>query len=165
MTRYNDEASKKLGTAHERMFAVTGNLTLPAAELEGSEWFNFDTAIMSMALHHVPDPVSMLVALRKRLRSGGSIILVEWLKDPSPNTSNNPAPEEGEEKMIETIGGQRVWPGFDGEYLRRHLQDAGFEKETIEVRVPGVKFYVPEHLGRALRGGENDLVFVRAVAP
>lgn len=53
------------------MFAVQGDILTPASDIMGTEWFGFDVAIISMALHDVVDPIALLNELRERVKSGG----------------------------------------------------------------------------------------------
>lgn len=155
------------------MWAKVGDLYEGSSkELDSDEWFNFDTIIMSMALHHVADPLQMLVNLKKRLKSGGTLVLVEWSgakahdhgkhghqHDHSGAHSHQHAPAD----MIDAPGGQKIWPGFDESFFREVLTEAGFQKASIDVRVPGVTFTIPEELMQSFHKGVNELVFVKAV--
>ena len=58
--RFNEEARKLLGDSHDRMYAILDDLDKPSKTLDEPAWFDFDVAIISMALHHVQDPVDML---------------------------------------------------------------------------------------------------------
>ena len=92
----------------------------------------------------------MLVQLRKRLRSGGVLIIVEWLNAVHHSHGHAHGHGHGHHdhhqqhssgldvhggQMIETVGGQQIWPGFTMQAVfERGLIAAGFEKETVEVR-------------------------------
>ncbi|KAL3475918.1 hypothetical protein BJX99DRAFT_258996 [Aspergillus californicus] len=77
--RYNDKAGKLLGESHGRMFAIQGDLYDPQPVLN-QDWTDFDTCIISFALHHTKDPVDMLTRLRQRLRKGGTLVIVDFLR-------------------------------------------------------------------------------------
>ncbi|KAL9611773.1 MAG: hypothetical protein Q9204_008997 [Flavoplaca sp. TL-2023a] len=69
----------------KRMFAVQGDLLNPDSKkaggfLKGKEWFGFDAAVMSMALHHVEEPGAAVRVLVERLKVGGPVVLVDWVK-------------------------------------------------------------------------------------
>ena len=69
----------------KRMFAVQGDLLNPGSKkaggfLKGKEWFGFDAAIMSMALHHVEEPEDAVRVLVERVKVGGPVVLVDWVK-------------------------------------------------------------------------------------
>lgn len=69
----------------KRMFAVQGDLLNPDSKkaggfLKGKEWFGFDAAIMSMALHHVEEPGDAVRVLVERVKVGRPVMLVDWVK-------------------------------------------------------------------------------------
>ncbi|KAL8852845.1 MAG: hypothetical protein Q9198_011002 [Flavoplaca austrocitrina] len=69
----------------KRMFAVQGDLLNPDSKkaggfLKGKEWFGFDAAVMSMALHHVEEPGAAVRILVERLKVGRPVVLVDWVK-------------------------------------------------------------------------------------
>lgn len=61
------------------MRAEQGDLLDPQADLFGSEWQDFDAAITSMALHHMRDPGKLLARLVGCVRSGGSVVVVDFI--------------------------------------------------------------------------------------
>ncbi|KAI4252852.1 MAG: hypothetical protein L6R42_007810 [Xanthoria sp. 1 TBL-2021] len=68
----------------KKMFAVQGDLLAPAASNDGTsfagkEWFDFDLAIMTMALHHVPSPEDAVKMLVSRVKVGRPVLLVDWV--------------------------------------------------------------------------------------
>lgn len=177
VARYNKEAEN---ASTYRMKAIQGDLLNQSRELEKDEWCNFDLAIISMALHHVPDPHNMLVQLRKRLRPGGVLIIVEMLGATHHSHGNGYGHDHHSheqhqthahgmnghaDQMVETIGGQQIWPGFSADGMRQGLVTAGFGKESVDVRIPGVTFDVPEAQAGQGLGGVKELMFIRAVAP
>ncbi|KAK3691628.1 hypothetical protein LTR37_018507 [Vermiconidia calcicola] len=160
--RYNASALNE--SAQERMSGIQGDLANPSAELNKPEYFDFDVAIMSMALHHCPDPAGMLEQLQRRLKKDGVLILVEGLGRKPHAHGGHQQPHHvhhytEEESMIEHEIGGKIWPGFTKEYFEHSLAAAGFK--DVEVRVPGIGFDVPEG-GAAV--GFSELVFVRGVA-
>ncbi|KAL9620831.1 MAG: hypothetical protein Q9204_008173, partial [Flavoplaca sp. TL-2023a] len=69
----------------KRMFAVQGDLLNPDSKKAGGflkekEWFGFDAAVMSMALHHVEEPRAAVRILVERLKVGGPVVLIDWVK-------------------------------------------------------------------------------------
>ncbi|KAL4762585.1 uncharacterized protein BDW70DRAFT_158563 [Aspergillus foveolatus] len=78
--RYNDEATKLLGDPHYRMFATQGDLYDPQPVVSEAEWSGFDAAIISFALHHTKDPVEMLTRPRRRVRPGGTVIVLDFIR-------------------------------------------------------------------------------------
>lgn len=126
--RYNTEARKRLDgdiAAVSKMLAIQGDLTAPSEELSGSEWRDFDMAIISMALHHVRDPVEMLQRLRERIRPGGTLVVVEFLgREIEADKEDS---EYDADNMVEVHGNQKIWPGFTTGRLEGNLSKAGFE--------------------------------------
>jgi ubiquinone/menaquinone biosynthesis C-methylase UbiE/DNA-binding MarR family transcriptional regulator len=79
---------------------------LPVADGE------LDVAVLSLVLHYVVDPPDVLAEVRRALRPGGRVLVVEMR-----------AHERGPE-YAEDMG--HVWPGFEPERLALWLSDAGF---------------------------------------
>lgn len=90
---YNERAAGA-GIKGEEMRAVMGDIlasssssSSPATSkgdeetFSGEEWWGFDVAVMSMALHHVPSPSDAVKALVDRLRKGGKVVVVDWWLD------------------------------------------------------------------------------------
>ncbi|KAK5174182.1 uncharacterized protein LTR77_001262 [Saxophila tyrrhenica] len=166
--RFNDEAQKALepGSSQSRMWAKVGDLsTSPAKDFETEEWFDFDAIIMSMALHHVKDPLQMLRQLKKRLRRGGTLVIIEFHGAEHRKHDHYGRQDSGndEMEMIYAPGGQKIWPGLNKSWLDQALADAGFDKASIDI-VPGPTFTIPEELSQHSHGGEKQLVFAKAVA-
>lgn len=108
------------------MFAIQGDLNDPHHTLNEPSWHNFDVAIISMALHHVPDPTALLSRLRQRVRPGGIIVVIDWLQqsDTSANTNVNDE-NPTNEQMIRLSEGPKIWPGFSLASIRDYLHTAG----------------------------------------
>lgn len=88
---YNGRAAEA-GIPETEMRAVQGdilsgnegekeNASEEAQNFTGEEYFNFDMAVMSMALHHVASPPAAVKALVSRLRKGGSVVIIDWFLD------------------------------------------------------------------------------------
>lgn len=76
--KYNREA-KEAGLSESQLYAVRGDLVADEEPLRAPKFFDFDFAIMSMALHHVQDPKAMLATLVERVKPGGRVIIIDWL--------------------------------------------------------------------------------------
>lgn len=103
------------------MLAVQGDLNNPQDSLAQPEWFDFDAAIISMALHHVQDPTDLLKRLQQRLKHGGSLVVIDWLQQPSSDASAN---ADGA-RMTRLFEGPKIWPGFSIENIHKHFDAAG----------------------------------------
>ncbi len=75
-----------------------------------------DCAIVNMALHHVPEPVSVLRELRRALAPGGLLLIGDFLP-------------HDEEWMRETLADQ--WLGFSPSDLEHWLDQAGFTDVVV----------------------------------
>ena len=157
------------------MHAIEGDLLNPSSALNGKEWFDFDIVIISMALHHVEDPKLMLTKLKERVKRGGSIVVVEFLASswsssaPSSSTGNGPesiralveehhqqqqGQQQGPRTMIETTGGQKIWPGFTVEGLKDLMVAVGCS--DAEVRLQPEMSHFPEK-----QGGEMQIFYAK----
>lgn len=71
---YNAEATKA-GFPCERMHAIEGDVLadkpFPNAD--------FDLIVMSLALHHIQDPATLIQRLSNLLRPGGVLIILDWV--------------------------------------------------------------------------------------
>ncbi|KAM0713944.1 hypothetical protein Q7P37_010907 [Cladosporium fusiforme] len=121
--RFNDEAARlsPAGKPSTRMLAIQGDLNDPQAQLAQPEWFDFDAAIVSMALHHVQDPVELLKRLRQRVRCGGSVIVIDWLQQSDHDAST----DKHEARMTRLSEGPSIWPGFSMDDIKNHFSAAG----------------------------------------
>lgn len=146
--RYNNEANKAYGdNAESKMFGIQGDLYHPSENMNGPDWENFDVAVISMALHHVADPIDMLRRLRQRLRPGGVLIVVEFLgKEEEAKGSEGYDPRN----MVEVVHKQKIWPGFTTGNLEGNMKRAGFE--DFEVKKLETPAYVPPEAS----GGRMD---------
>ena len=155
------------------MFAIEGNLESPSFALQDPSWFEFDVAIISMALHHVADPIKMLTDLRKRIRSGGVLVVVEWVskeyldsaseaaKNGTSVTAADASKSSGQisydqEKMIEVVGGQKIWDGFTPESLNDAMVRAGCT--DVECRASLQSFEIPVQIGH---GGHKHFLLAK----
>ncbi|KAL4741679.1 S-adenosyl-L-methionine-dependent methyltransferase [Aspergillus similis] len=127
--RYNDEATKLLGESHHRMFAIQGDLYDPQPVLGEAEWSGFDAVIISFALHHTKDPVDMLTRLRQRIRPGGTVIVLDFLRDSPDTASVGRAGDEDQkyhaEHMVQLPQGMKIWPGFTMQDIQSDMASAG----------------------------------------
>lgn len=100
------------------MLAIQGDLNDPQDSLTQPEWFDFDAAIISMALHHVQDPASLLKRLRQRVKHSGSLVVIDWLQQSGHDTPANTG-------MTRLSEGPKIWPGFSINDIKSHFNAAG----------------------------------------
>ena len=82
-----------------RMFATAGDLLGPSpdAALSGSQFWNYDVAVVNMAFHHFFDPALAAKRLVQRLKKGGVLVVVEMVADGKKigDSEANPAHDHG----------------------------------------------------------------------
>ncbi|KAL8706688.1 MAG: hypothetical protein Q9201_000322 [Fulgogasparrea decipioides] len=87
MVKAYNEVASNTELPPDKIRAVQGDiLGLSAgvdsgASFTGREWFDFDIAVMSMALHHVASPEEAVKKLVERLKVGGRVVFIDWLLD------------------------------------------------------------------------------------
>jgi SAM-dependent methyltransferase len=105
---YNRNAHNQ-GLTPDFMAASVGNLLDPTdpspAEFAGSEWFNFDLAVVGLGFHHFEDPTLAAARLAERLRPGGVLMIIDFM------------PHHGE---IEIEGGSGPGEGSSQGHGHRH---------------------------------------------
>jgi len=106
-----DGSREMLDAARERLAGVD-NVDLRAGELEQLpvEDASLDAATLILVLHHLPDPARVLSEVRRTLRPGGRLLLVDML------------PHDRQEYQ-QQMG--HVWLGFSREQIERLLAQAG----------------------------------------
>ncbi|KAL8729619.1 MAG: hypothetical protein Q9181_004934 [Wetmoreana brouardii] len=87
MVKAYNEVASNADLLSDKIFAVQGDILGPSADVDngasftGREWFDFDIAAMSMALHHVASPEGAVKKLVGRLKEGGRVFFIDWLSD------------------------------------------------------------------------------------
>ena len=133
--KFNIEA-REAGMTEARIRAVRGDLLAPIeGQLESQEFYDFDLAVMSMALHHVENPKIMIAKLVERLKPGGTIVIVDWIpsgraSSDSDNHNNHvydhsqadsKKDEDGQHSGSHTI----TFDGFSKEQMYNIFREAG----------------------------------------
>jgi len=111
------------------MLAIQGDLNDPRDALTKPEWFNFDAAVISMALHHVQDPADLLKRLSHRVKRNGSVIVIDWLQQSEQDASA----DTDEARMTRLSEGPMIWPGFSISNIKDHFNTAGCTEVDIVV--------------------------------
>jgi SAM-dependent methyltransferase len=122
-----DASASMLEQARTRAAGMTG-IELRQGELESLpiEPAELDAAILSLVLHHSPDPRRVLAETHRVLRDGGRLLLVDLMP-------------HNETDLRERMG--HVWLGFSSAQVTEWLQDAGFTHVKVIAlpRDPGAK--------------------------
>ena len=73
-------AAQNLKLFPDHMRAVHGDLMAPEVDpaLLSEEFSDFDLVVISMALHHLQDIGEAVKRLANRLRSGGTLLVIDW---------------------------------------------------------------------------------------
>lgn len=94
-----DATVSKLGLSTNEMMGVRGDLLGDAVQTEPSlsekELSNFDLIAVSMALHHFEDPALSMKKLVSRLKTGGTILIIDW----APLDGSTPAQKAYQEEL------------------------------------------------------------------
>ncbi|KAK0656911.1 S-adenosyl-L-methionine-dependent methyltransferase [Cercophora newfieldiana] len=184
---YNEEAFKLLGPNHQdRMSALTGDLhdTSKTPILDDPEWFGFDSLITSFALHHFDDPICSLALLKARVKPGGTVVVVDWLKKEEEEGDNDEVAEgpavvgRGESQMVGTdragtgkrrkynpenmmpVPMGRIWPGFSLRDIREDCETTGLT--DVNVRIWPEEIELPR---MATFGGRVTMYISKATVP
>jgi SAM-dependent methyltransferase len=75
--KYNDMA--RVAGHDQKMYAVQGDLLKNEEIGPLAEFFDFEIAVISMALHHVSNCQELLSKLVARLRHDGIVVVVDWM--------------------------------------------------------------------------------------
>lgn len=152
VTQYNKRAHEA-GVSQDAMHAHQGDLLAPSPSLTTPDLQNFDLAITSMALHHLPDPEAVITALVSRLRPGGTVAVIDW----APGDDNMPW-GKGQHEAGHTIHAEARKLLAWGSVLPM-LGRAGCDLATAYYAVVGEKSHMPEE-GIKVPGGVDVNGFI-----
>ncbi|KAM0324557.1 hypothetical protein ACHAQA_007942 [Verticillium albo-atrum] len=157
---FNAQASSR-GFAESRAHAVQADLSSPVTEqpalLSTAEWREFDIVVVAMALHHLEDPRGMLGALAARVRPGGRLLVVEWLREEGDKAHG----EHGTSEKPVTAHLVNDW-AFTGESLEDWFRGAGCGEGFVAV-VDEEKGHIPEEVIKVPGGVERQLIVASGV--
>lgn len=118
VNEYNVGASNQ-GIPASEMHAVVGNLispsASPSASLSGPEFFNFDIAAVGLGFHHFTDPALASKRLGERLKTGGTLLIIDFLPHGHDHSLNH--------KEMEEYGVTHM--GFSEDDVKRLFEGAG----------------------------------------
>jgi ubiquinone/menaquinone biosynthesis C-methylase UbiE len=112
-----DASPAMLAAARERL-SVFSNVELRPGELESLPIGDhvLDAAVLALVLHHTAEPPRVLSEVRRVLKPGGRVVIVDML------------PHERAE-YTQRMG--HVWLGFADSQMKGWLVDAGFERVRV----------------------------------
>ena len=112
-----DGSTDMVHAARKRLKGL-GNVEVRRGDLEALpiDDGQLDVAIVALVLHHVPEPVRALAEVRRVLKSGGRILVLDML------------PHDRVEYQ-QQMG--HVWLGFSDATMKKHLEAAGFDSPTL----------------------------------
>ncbi|KAL2150043.1 hypothetical protein VTH82DRAFT_7719 [Thermothelomyces myriococcoides] len=116
---YNTRAENQ-GLTPSEMHAYHGNFCVPEdpnpPAFASSEFFNFDIAAVGLGFHHFDDPALVACRLAERLKTGGVLMVLDFLPHEKPDASH-PATQS------------ITHHGFTEEHIRRIYKEAGVGKD------------------------------------
>ena len=120
-----DGSAAMLQSAKKRLHAFT-NVELRRGDLEELpvDDGRLDAAMLTLVLHHVPEPDKALAEVARVVKPGGRIVLVDML----PHDRDNYRQQMG-----------HVWLGFSDDHVRMLLAGAGFDDVRIVAMPPDPK--------------------------
>ncbi len=118
-----DRSAEMLAAAGRRLEGV-GNAELREGTLEALPLGDgeLDVAILALALHYVVDPPEVLAEVRRVLRPGGRLVVLDMRSH-----------ERGAE-YAEEMG--HVWPGFEPDRMAAWMRDARFGRVSVRALPP-----------------------------
>src|SRR5262245_56813012 len=120
------DASSALLQSAKRRLQAFDNVELRRGDLEELPVDDglLDAALLTLVLHHVPEPQDALAEAARVLKPAGRIVLVDML----PHDRDNYRQQMG-----------HVWLGFSDEHIRALLAGAGFDNVRIVAMPPDPK--------------------------
>lgn len=171
--RFNNVA-RSAGFSEQQMYATRGDLldnnysSKPEDEtdttINSKDFFDFDIAVISMALHHVSDPQSLVSRLVERLRVGGILLIVDGsTPEQSQLQSYLDAQHHnhGSENLLSRTRHIISKLGFDAVEIRTFLLNAGCNECSIEYLLNEEASKIPEDVTGVKGGVENKLFFAK----
>jgi SAM-dependent methyltransferase len=148
--QYNVNAEKE-GFTLEKMHATAGDLLDSTdANLASSDFYGFDFAIMSMALHHVSDPTEMIARLAERLDKGGVLLIIDWVAASESGCKKLEGPAHHPVQHTVTRA------GFEEKEVKQAFEKAGLK--DWDWKWFSKRSNLPEEFG-----GENQMFLARGV--
>ena len=143
-----DASGEMLQSALKRV-AGADNVDLRRGDLEALPIDNarLDAAILTLVLHHVPEPAKALSEVARVLKPGGRVMIVDML----PHDRDNYRQQMG-----------HVWLGFSDAHVRALLTDAGFSEYPHRPAAAGHAGQRPGTVRRNWDSHPLNIVYIRS---
>lgn len=161
MVELYNKSARSDGVPESQIFAIQGDLAAPLTEashlaLGGSDVFQFDIIVISMALHHIGVPKFLIERLVERLNKGGVVVIIDFALDQEDRQTHQHV--EGSHSLRNNVQNPAAhtvsYEGFSKEQIYTMLRGAGCnEVDYIELN-EATK--VPDEIG-----GQKQLFFAR----
>ncbi|XXG98224.1 hypothetical protein Hte_004546 [Hypoxylon texense] len=158
--QYNDLA-RQSGTAPERMHAVRGNFLEPSDSdaIAGPDFHEADAIIMSMALHHSGDPQAMVSKMVDRLRSGGVLVILDWMDFTPEHGSESSHAHDHRHQDRSDASHTISKASFSAGDMKQLFSDAGCDPNTVDFRPYKETSHIPESITK-VKGGVDRIFFI-----
>ncbi|KAL4933967.1 class I SAM-dependent methyltransferase [Aspergillus undulatus] len=146
----------------DTVFGIRANLLSEStsAEVAGSEYFDFDLVVVSMALHHFEHPEQAVKRLGERLKKGGVMMLMDLVPEEHHGHDGHHDRHDhglGSLSQMSEIAGTISKHGFSLEEMKTMYEDAGVASEfkyqilekPLEFRKDGKVFHKTIFMARA----------------
>ncbi len=160
MAEYNKRA-QVLGLSQNQMFAEQGDLLLDLSQdsiLTGPDFYGFDVAVISGALHHIDKPAVALKKLVDRLNKDGILLVIE-MKLPSDDGVNTRGHGHQhfhcDDSFSRAAQHTVAHHGFEGRQLQDMIMDAGCGETGY------IELDRPTRIGDGEHAVEKQIFFAR----
>jgi SAM-dependent methyltransferase len=175
--------AKEAGYDENRMHAAQGDVMVSSGPefeaIKGDEYRRFAFVAMSMALHHVADPASLLKKLvDERLKSGGTLIIIDLApsNNPAGNHGHHHAHSHGDGDGHGSNHGHShghnhahsnashtiAHDSFSEDVAGKLFEGAGLSKESFGYFLNPQGFHTPEEFSKAKGGLDRKYFIARA---
>lgn len=161
MVEEYNKSARSHGVPEAQMFAIQGDLAAPLTEaghsfLNGSDYFQFDLIVISMALHHIDVPKVLIERLVERLNKGGVVVIIDRTLDQEDGQKKEPREEShGLQGNIQHAAAHTVsHEGFSKEQIDTMLRCAGCHE--VDYLVLDERAKIPAEVG-----GPMQIFFAR----
>lgn len=161
MVKHYNQAGQMQGLSSAQMHAIEGDLAHSPtkaydAAIDSGDFFNFDVAVICMALHHIPEPGALIAKLVDRLKNGGVLVIIDWTLGQADNHQDTLDRESQQDPKSSHAAAHTIsFDGFNREQIGRMFREAGcIESDYVELEKPTK---VPD-----AKNGQKQMFFARS---